>query len=217
MSREDGFSLIELLVATLVTLLLLGGLYSVLLQTQGVFEGQQDVADLRQQARVTVQQVATELRMAGYDIGSAPEMLPSAGASALSFVADIDDGSPLPPCGAGFEGATNGGAERVTFSLQGNTLMRSVDCWDGASWNVAFSNQAIANNVQGAQPIFRYFDESGTELTPGGGGTLSAADRDAVRTVEITLSLLDPDPQILGDPQANYQATTTIRLRNAGI
>jgi len=217
MRQKSGFSLLEVLISMVVLLLMMGGMYTVLFQTQGTFEAQQAVADLRQQARVIVQQIATELRMTGYDLGSVPEALASASALAVTFVADIDDGSPSLPCGAGFEGAVDGGAERITYSLQGTDLVRSVDCWDGAAWTNEYTNQAIANNVLGAQPIFRYFDENGVELFPGAGGTLTAADRDEVRTIEIRLALLDPDQQVFGDPQANYQATTTIRLRNAGI
>jgi type IV pilus assembly protein PilW len=216
MKQDRGFSLLEMLISIVLVVMMLGGMYTVLFQTQGTFEAQQDVADLRQQARVTVQQIATELRMTGYDIGSVTDMLPAASATGVAFVADIDDGSANPPCGAAFEAAVDGGAERVTYNLQGNNLVRNVDCWDGGAWNNEYTNQVIADNVL-AGTLFRYFDENGVELIPGAGGLLSAADLEAVRTIQISLALLDPDQQVFGDPQANYQAETTVRLRNAGL
>ena len=51
---------------------------------------QQVLALERQQARVAVSQLSDELRMAGYDTGSAPERLEYAGVTELMFAADVD-------------------------------------------------------------------------------------------------------------------------------
>ena len=216
MMREPGYSLIELLIAMTLMLLIIGGLYTVLFQTQGTFEAQQDVADLRQQARVAMSQLTTELRMTGFDIATVPQSLPSADAFDITFVADIDDGNALPPCGAGFETAVDGGAERVRYRVNGVNLLRTVDCWDGAGWNNDSTDQIVASDVLTAQPLFRYFDEAGAELVPGAGG-LSPAERDDVRTVVITLNLQDPDLQVVGTPQVSFQLSKRVRLRNARI
>jgi len=213
-SAERGYSLVELLVAMVVAMVLLGGLISVLFQSQVTQEAQQDLTDLRQQGRVALNQIADELRMAGYDIGSAPERLDWAGATRIAFVADVDDGAATPPCGAADETAVGGGAERISYRVQGTDLLRSVDCWDGGAWGNEYVNQVVAQNVQSARPLFLYFDEDGTQLNPGG-GTLNATQRDDVRVVRIDLSFLGTDTQALGEANVDFQIETTVRLRNA--
>jgi len=213
-SAERGYSLVELLVAMVVAMVLLGGLISVLFQSQVTQEAQQDLTDLRQQGRVALNQIADELRMAGYDIGSAPERLDTAGATSVTFVADVDDGASTPPCAAADETAVGGGAERVGYRIQGTDLLRTVDCWDGGAWGNEYTDQVVAQNVQSTQPLFLYFDEDGNQLDPGG-GTLNATDRDRVRVVQINLSFLGTDTQALGEANVDFQIQTTVRMRNA--
>ena len=213
-SAERGYSLVELLVAMVVAMVLLGGLISVLFQSQVTQEAQQDLTDLRQQARVALNQIADELRMAGYDLGSAPERLDTAGASSLAFVADVDDGNASPPCDLADETAVGGGAERVAYRILGTDLLRTVDCWDGGAWGNEYTDQVVAQNVQTAQPLFLYFDEDGNQLDPGG-GTLNGTDRDRVHVVQINLSFLGTDTQALGEANVDFQIETTVRLRNA--
>ena len=210
-----GYSLVELLVSMVVTLLLVGGLYTVLFQTQGTYQAQQDIADLRQQARVAMGNMADELRMAGYDMGSAPERLTNAGTNSIAVVVDLDDGNPAAPCNNALETAVGGGAERVSYGLQGTDLLRTLDCWDGGAWQNESTDQVVARDLVAAQTIFRYFDENGNELLPGA-GTLNAANRDLVRVIEITVDFLGQNNQVSGDPQVGFVAKTRVRLRNAG-
>jgi prepilin-type N-terminal cleavage/methylation domain-containing protein len=214
--EEQGYSLIELMVAMVVSVLLIGGLYQALFQSQATYESTQEQGALRQQARVVMNQLTDELRMAGYDIGSAPERLVYAGATEIAFVADVDDGDLAAPCGAAEEGAAGGGAERVRYRLVGTDLLRSVDCWNGASWSAEYAGQVAATEVQNARPLFRYFDENDNELFPGA-GSLSAADREAVIGVWVHLDFTDPDNQAVGDPNVDFELNTAVRLRNAGF
>ena len=211
---ERGYTLVELLVVMTVTLLLTGGLYTALFQSQGTYSAQQDISDLRQQARVVLGNAADELRMAGYDLGSAPERLMDASVDSVALVADIDDGDPANPCDNAIETAVGGGAERVSYRLQGTDLLRTLDCWDGGAWQNEYTDQVAARDLVAAQTIFRYFDENGNELLPGG-GTLNAADRDAVRLVEITVDFRGQADQVFGDPRAAFRINTRVRLRNA--
>jgi len=210
---EAGYSLVELLVSTAIALFLMGGLYQVLFFTQATQESQMDVTALRQSARVVLNQVASELRMAGYDMGSAPERLESAGATRITFVADVDDGSPAPPCLAGDETAPGGGAERITYFFGGGDLFVSVDCRGAAGWSNAYTRLA-SENLQNTRALFRYFDENGTELLPGA-GTLTPPDRDLVRVVEIRFDMTDLDMQVIGDVNVDFELNTRVRLRNA--
>ena len=212
---ESGYSLVELLVSTVVAILLLGGLYEALFFTQATQESQMDVTALRQQARVVLNQVASELRMAGYDMGSAPERLEFAGSNRITFVADIDDGSPAAPCDIADETAPGGGAERISYFFAGGNLLVSLDCRGGGGWSAGWT-RVVAEDIQNARSIFRYFDEDGIELFPGA-GTLTAADRDRVRVVEIQFDMTDPDLQVIGDANVDFELNTSVRLRNANF
>jgi hypothetical protein len=198
-----------------VSVVLVGGLYSVLFQSQATYGSQEAQSALRQQARVAMEQLADELRMAGYDLGSAPELLTYAGTTEVTFTADIDDGDPAAPCGNAYETAVGGGAERIQYRLQGTSLLRTIDCWDGGAWGNEYTDLLVATDVQNTRAIFRYFDEDGTELLPGG-GTLDLPTRDLVRHVEITLDLTDTENQALGDRYVDFELRTSVRLRNAG-
>ena len=212
---ESGYTLIELLVSTAVALFMMGGLYQALFFSQATQEAQMDQTALRQQARVVIDKMATEIRMAGYDMGSAPERLEFAGANQITFVADIDDGAPEPPCDVTDETAVGGGSERISYALVGTDLQSTLWCRNAGGFHTAWVARPVATNVQNARPIFRYFDEDGIELLPGG-GTLSAANRDLVRLVVIQLDVTDPDAQVIGDVNVDFELNTTVRLRNAG-
>jgi len=212
MRQARGYTLLELLVSLLVVSLLLGGLYTVLFQTQASFEHQQLAMALRQEARVVMNELTIELRMVGFDMGNLTERITDARTDQLAFVTDIDGGSPDPPCDAAIEAAANGGAERITYRLQGGELRRSVDCWNGASWSNDSSDLPLARNVLSTQPLFRYFDQNDTELVPGAGG-LNATQRDAVRSIGIEVELEDPTV-IPGQSTASFSVRTRVTLRN---
>ncbi|MGD8331042.1 MAG: hypothetical protein PVJ49_16550, partial [Acidobacteriota bacterium] len=138
-----------------------------------------------------------------------------AGVSEIQFSADIDDGSPDVPCSLADETAVGGGAERMRYRVVGTDLLLTVDCWDGGTWGNEFTDLRVATDVQSARALFRYFDEDGSELLPGG-GTLNAANRERVRLVEIQLDLTDPDNEVVGDTNVDFELRTSVRLRNAG-
>jgi hypothetical protein len=205
--------LLELLVSLLVVTLLLGGLYTVLFQTQTSFESQETAMNLRQQARVVVSQLSTELRMAGFGIGNLPGAITEARRDRLAFVADIDGGSPDPPCDASSEAAADGGAERIAYRLQEGDLLRSVDCWDGDSWSTESRDLPLARNVLAEAPLFRYYDGDDSELVAST-GALTAEQRAAVRSIGIELALEDPNP-VPGQGSARFSVRARVTLRNS--
>jgi len=213
---QRGYSALEMLVSLLVTSLLLAALYTVLFQSQATFESQQDSMALRQSARVALDRIARDLRVAGLGIDNLPEAIVEARADRLVFVADIDNGSSDLPCGAIFETAANGGAERFTYAEQNGNLLRSVDCWNGTSWTPEYTDQIVARDLVGTEPMFRYYDVDDSELLPGAPGGLSPAEREAVRTVGLAIILEDPSNQALGQTNVDFHLRTQVRLRNAG-
>lgn len=207
-----GYTLLELLVSLLIVTLLLGGLYTVLFQTQTSFEAQQIAMTLRQEARIVLNELTIELRMVGFDIGNLTELITDADTDRLAFVSDIDGGSPDPPCNAALEATPDGGAERIAYRVVGGELLRSVDCWNGAVWSVDSTDLPIASNLLSVRPLFRYFDADDVEIVPGAGG-LTAAERSQVRSIGIEIELEDP-VVVPGKPNARFSVRTRATLRN---
>ena len=122
---EAGHTLVEALITVLLMTVIMSGMYTVLFQGEATFDAQQDAMALRQQARVAMDEMATQIRMAGASIDNLPAPLVQGAAETFVFVADIDAGSAAPPCGAAVENAPNGGAERITFRVVNGALLRS--------------------------------------------------------------------------------------------
>ena len=210
---ESGYTLVELMISTFLMTVVMAGAFSVLFQSQATFDAQQDAMALRQQARIAVDEIATQLRMAGSSIDNLPDALVQAATETVVFVADIDAGSPSAPCGAAFENALNGGAERITFRVNNGQMLRSIDCWDGVNWAVEYTDQVLATDLVGGGPTFRYFDTAGNELVPGA-GNLTPAQRDLVRVISVAIAVQDPEQQVLPDSIVGYEIATQVRLRN---
>ena len=211
---NEGFSLLEMLIVTALVGLLMGGLAGIMQSGQNTFEAQQADMNIRQEARVALDLVMRETRLAGYQIANVAETLTVASPSQVQFAGDIDDGSDFPPCGNVFESAVNGGVERITYQLVSGSLLRAVDCWDGGTWINEINNQLMTPNLIGLQTLFRYFDEDGAQIAAGG-GALTAAQRSAVRSIAVSFDLLDSGTtQLVGDTHANFQITAHVALRN---
>lgn len=215
MTRDErGVGLLEMTIAMALLGMLMGGALSMLFRTQVTYELQQVQANVRQQARIAFDTISTELRLAGYRIDNLTEALEDARPNRLQFVGDIDNSAAGPPCDAGFENAANGGAERVTYELTSGELRRSVECWNGSSWTAEVDAQVLADNLNGDQSLFSFFDASGNAIAVSG-GALTAAQRATVRVVAMNFDLLDPDDPIeIGADHARFAITGRVLLPN---
>ena len=214
---EQGFSLVEMLVSTLVLGLAMAGLYSAFDSTETFYENYSDSSDMRQQARVGIDMVTTELRSAGYGMGNLDEPLAEATDTSVQFVADIDDGDASGACDASYEDATNGGAERIRYALDTNTgdLTRTIDCYNGSAWTAGVETSTIVPSLDVSGTIFRFYDEDGNQLPSSSGGTLSTSDRADVVSVEIRFDLIDTsETQFVGEANTNLFLSTRVRLHN---
>lgn len=212
---DSGHSLIELMISTVLVTIVLGATFTMLTLTEEVVASRAASAGQRQSLRTALGFVAGDLHGAGYDLRTVPETLIVAQSDRLVFAGDIDNGSLLAPCGAAVEDSFNGGAERVTYRLDQDVLVRSVDCWDGAGWAAEYVDQPVARDLLGADPIFRYYDGNGVEIAAAGG--LNAAQRALVRSVGVTLEA--QDPRRFFSSGADYVALTLetrVKLRNLG-
>jgi prepilin-type N-terminal cleavage/methylation domain-containing protein len=65
--RQAGYSLVEIMVAMVVTLVVMAGLFSIMIQNQNVYEVESRSADMQQTIRIAMDLMVRQLRHAGRD------------------------------------------------------------------------------------------------------------------------------------------------------
>ena len=217
-ARLRGFSVLEVLVATALFAVVMAGVYSLYVAMQGTFTRGEMKSDLHQNARVGLDRMVQELRMAGYDPENALQQVANqpfneiraAGGSCLSFVTYRKH-------------VASEKSVRVTYSISGTTLRRQEDDWDPAAKVFsAASTQPLANAV--SQLTFTYYDAFNRILKPSGavvGGCpsgslpsiqlLDSVQAGRVRRVAITLRTLESRARVAPE---SYTLTSHVYLRN---
>jgi Tfp pilus assembly protein PilW len=76
MIRQDGFSLVELLLASLVTLVAVAGAFALAAPAQRLFQSQPEAADMQQRMRVAADALRRDLVMAGAGTYAGPALGP---------------------------------------------------------------------------------------------------------------------------------------------
>ncbi len=179
--QDQGFSLIELLIALSVFAVIAGGLFTSLTRGQQRFRYEQDVLEAQQMARNAMDMMEREIRLAGlpdrayYDSEAAVPSnesaagITTAAATNLIFEGDVNEDDIV---------------ETVQYTLNGTTLQRSAVAKGNAA-NV----QTLAQNVTGL--TFSYFDSTGNALaapvaTPANIGRVQIV-------LTLTANRVDPD------------------------
>ena len=219
--RHGGFTLIETLVAAALLSIVIVGVYLLYTTMQSTMSRGELKSDLQQNARVALDQMVREIRMAGYDPSVAIPVVVvqpkaavrAATAACFSFIADVS--------GSGL-------SKQITYDLNGTTLRRRADNWD------AGTNAFVLGG--GAQPqaetvtllAFTYYDAYDQVLTPASwtstqrcppvAGAASQANVQLdylqmrqVRRVAIVVQTQNARP---GIPSEFYTVTSDVRLRN---
>jgi type IV pilus assembly protein PilW len=181
MRDERGFSMIELMIAVLVSLMVLGSAASVIQGVQSTYAHQMDDATVQQEARFAMDFIRRTIEQAGsnpYSISSSPcvddfqgiRINPNANGTSIRVQADIGtpDGHLV---GSGGGNCTQQN-EDVTIDLDAATgaITRRDRAVDAAA--VAWTD-GVFTNLQ-----FQYFDES---------MTATAVPRD-IRVVRVTIT-----------------------------
>lgn len=224
--RQDGFTLVELMVAMSIFLLILVGVFQVFEPSSRAYETSERKLGVQQNARVAMDVMARQIRMAGYfpeniDQGAvndlvAPVSIQAATNAALVVAGDLDASCVDPrttTCAAGSSRAftfclDTGGLRRVPAALGvgnctgGDVLAESVNALSFAYF--AADNTPIPNPPAGNYQL------DGQGLA----GALSFADttqRAQVRRIVISVTARENVP---GQPAQTYTLTSDVRLRN---
>ncbi len=122
LTADRGFTLIEVMIAMVLTLAVMGSVYGVLIRGQEGFRREPQIANLNQSARVGLDRITRDLTMAGYKTPSAQAIWWNDGGgitpdeiTIIYADPDIPTAEPL-KCGAGTEGGEKGPCKTIARS-----------------------------------------------------------------------------------------------------
>jgi prepilin-type N-terminal cleavage/methylation domain-containing protein len=198
---NQGFTIVELMVAMVVSLLAMAAIYSTFQAQFKSYQVQGEAADMQQNIRAAMYYMQREIRMAGSNPSKSLPLsafgVTVAGPTSITFTEDVNGGAPgTPPDGA--ITATAAASENITYNLDANrNLIRTV----------GGVGQVVAQNIDWLD--FVYLDGgSPPTYTPNPipfdvSGNVSAANLSQIRSVEITIVARTNDPLLYGTTNNN--------------
>jgi type IV pilus assembly protein PilW len=190
---NQGFTLVELMIAMAVSLLALAAIYSTFLAQHRSYQVQSETADMQQNIRAGMYYMQREIRMAGSNpFDTIPVFgITAAGPLSITFTEDVRGAMPTDPP----DGDVGDPDEDITYSLNGTDLQRTD--------NTTGIPQTVAQNINALN--FVYLDGSGAPTA-----TLAA-----IRSVQITIVAQTDHPLLYGAKNHNVyknQQGTTIYI-----
>jgi len=155
-SNSDGFTLVELMIAMVVTGIIVAAVYSAYSVNQKTYSAQQQVVQMQQNIRAAFQTIGRDIRMAGYkpEGGGAAAGFKTAIASSVRFTMDLNE-----------DGDVLDTDEDVTYALYSSDGMQKLGRKDNNDTAPA-AFQGIAESFKGLEFYYTLADGSQT-LTPG--------------------------------------------------
>ena len=162
MQHENGFSLTELLVAMVISVIVMAAIYSAYVSQQKSYEITEAVSAVQQNLRASMYRMEREIRMAGYD----PDGTASVGFH--NITSSTDDNIEISWDGADGSNPDGSGdpGEHIYYKVEDNKLKRKIGAGGYA---------VIAEGISGV--TFYFLSSSGVT-------TSSSA---SIRSVDITL------------------------------
>ena len=163
-SKESGFTLVEIMIAMLISGIVMTSIYSAFQSQQNTYIAQEQVAEMQQNIRAGLNIMMKEIRMAGYDpTENAGATITAASNNSISFTMDSNG-----------DGDTSGDSgEVITYSLY--TTTEGINALGRKNPTI---NQAVAENIE--QLEFYYTLDGGTQ-------TLTSAVPSQIRSVRISI------------------------------
>jgi prepilin-type N-terminal cleavage/methylation domain-containing protein len=206
MKKDNGFTLVELIVALFIGSLVLVAIYSFVNMAQHSSSGIERRVSAQQDARGALELMSMEIRMASYNplslqgpwsancsgtlLGQICRGFQEATANAITVEMDIN--------GNGVVDGTNANPNeiiRYVYDPTNKYITRSTNCTGGnqpflgaTNANASTKTVSVENNAAGI-PVFRYYNGSGADIsaTVATGSTDPILGIPAIRRVDITL------------------------------
>ena len=197
-SRQSGFTVIEILVAGAIFSVVALAISTMYMSNQTTYALGQSRIEIAQNARVGIEQMERELRMAGKDPANTIQALAqhtamqTATATSITFVADVDHDRVL---------------DQVTYRLSGTQLIRDFSTWGGSSFPSPTSG-VVADGLTSL--TFNYYDDAQPTnneiLAPVSSGTLA--------TIKRVVIGLTTTKTTIGTRARTFFASVDVKLRN---
>ena len=200
-SRESGFTLVELMVALVIAAILIVGIFQLYRSTQNTYLAQDQLAELQQNARIGIEQMIREMRLAGYLANCTPTQGSSSPVSALfEFDADTD---------------LNGTPERIKYEY--DSTKREISRYAHSPAPIpascgpayAFSGsekQIVASDVESLK--FTFYDKNDGK---------PVATPQEIRRVTIDLQVATAAKDLVLNRKRIVAISSDVRLRNEGL
>ncbi len=227
-----GFSLVEVLIATVISTIVLIGLYQMYNANRRTYAKGEVKINIQQNARAAVDLVSRELRMIGYDPshtlpllgatnpGTTQRAIQDATATSIRFIADVND-----PAGTGPD--RWGDMVEYTYDPVCMQVRRKLWIWNPAAVppdfvappadNACIEPPPIAEQLDPTlATVFRYFYYDAAEPNPALKFKELAspvAPGDLTRIERITIQVLTEGVAPMGGTHA-FPLTSDVRLRN---
>jgi len=205
-NKENGFTLVELLIAMTIGLIMLAALSSTFLMQRKIYDVQEQIVEMVQTTRAAMDMMTMEIRMGGYDpSGLANATIVSATSNSINFTLDITDDAGTGPS----DEDTSDSNENITYSLY--TPEDGIQKLGRKSKATAV-NKPVAEHVQSLE--FRYWDANGVELSS---PVATPAD---IRRIQIKIKVRTTKPDsdyTLNGGYRTHTLTSFITPRNLGL
>jgi type IV pilus assembly protein PilW len=177
-SGTEGFTLLETLIAISITGIVIGAIYGVFFSANQTYFTQDSVADTQQRARISLDFMVRDIRMAGLNpTGNAVAGIEAATATKIRFTADNSMNGAI----------ENANRERLTYEFNGNNLYiyEGVDL--GTPPPPPPATEILIDNVSALTFTYRDADDNLIAIP------VSASNLTNIRTVNITITCQGKD------------------------
>ena len=215
---EAGFSLVEVLTATAISGVVMLALYLLYDVNQVTFVKGEQQADLQQNARIAVDRIVRELRLAGSE-RQTPSVIPASCATAIqlaeatriNFIANINEDDPT---------------ERVEYTYDNASNPPSINraqwtsaAGPGCNWSAPSGAQSFAERVTTLR--FTYYDANNTCLggaaapdCPAPPAAVPGGSLGNIRRISVTITTQDAQTGSKAQP---FTLRAEVRPRNLGL
>jgi type IV pilus assembly protein PilW len=189
-NRQQGFTLVELLVAMAVTGIVMGAVYSTCKSQQDSYVAQEQVTELQQNLRAALYTMGHEIRMAGFDpTGDASASIESASHNSINFTMDINDGTDNDGDGDVDEadesilsdGDVSDNNENITYT----TFVDAAGI--SKILRTTGTNQIVAEYIDGLGFAYAFDNDGDGQLDTAGGDLIWAVDSDGDNFLDLNL------------------------------
>jgi prepilin-type N-terminal cleavage/methylation domain-containing protein len=219
MRTEKGFTLIEILIAMAVGLIVLGAIYASLTTGQRSSVAIEQRISTHQDARTALEIMSAEIRMASFNPNGAENMwidLVGAASQAnkgIQLASSTALGIEMDMNGSGAIETTGNSTEVITYRYDSvnQVITRSANFSTAQEFLGDTSAARVLRVVNGATPVFRYFDGAGNPIAD------LVNDIPKIKRIQITLIVeTSQNSPMTGQPVRTIYSTSVIP-RNHGI